>query len=242
MKPQFEQSHLGMPRVLAVLVLGMLSAGHAAAQLAAEPQRLVFRDYDQVETVRLTAAGQPISLANIRSHAVHLGDRIFNDFFTIEKADGQVTITPTREVEIGRFQIFIHTRHGSVMVEVYTPLDQAPDSLESRAREKGITVEELRREMGLVTPTGRENIRIELAPTYYQGQTLRVNVDAKPGRTYSWRVNGEVVAEGADAHSLNYTFQQPGEHEIHYTERSAETGGTIASTTATTNVLARPAG
>ncbi|MBI3117816.1 MAG: hypothetical protein HYZ00_03965 [Candidatus Hydrogenedentes bacterium] len=222
----------------AVAVICALFSVAAAGQITVQPATITSHTYEP-QSINLPYNGQPLPATAVISHKVYAGKNARDDFFTIVSADGSMTITPTQQAESGISKFIIQTTHGPVTVDVYTPFDNTPDCLENRAKGEGCSVEDLKMRLGLYTRSPRETITMTLPPTYYTGQTLCVDMEKTPGRTYTWRVNNQLVAQGEEANCLNYTFNTPGPYVIEYTE---SVGGVIvAKTTATTNVVGAPA-
>lgn len=220
-----------------VAVAGMAAA---RAQVVAQPSEITFTRSDQTHQVSLTHEGKPLTEAEIGASKIYIEKNDYDEFFTIRKGAGVLTITPTAQVELSTYEWVIQTTYGPVTVRVLTPLQDDPNSIENRAKQLGITVEELKIRLGLFTKGPREDVTLMLPGTYYTGQSLKVSMDKKPGRTYTWRVNNQVVAEGPDANTLNYTFTQAGPQIIEYT--ASENGGVVASAIASTNVVALEGG
>ena len=231
-------SHLfSIPALLAALAaLGFANA--AQAQLVATPTAISFERMDQTHQIGLSYNGQSLRADQIRGVSVYINQNTYNYFFEIKKLEGAITLRPTDRVEVGVQKLIIHTSHGTVTVDVSTPLDKDADSDFSKAAAQGMTVEDYRHTLGLYTPAPREEVTLTIPARYYTGQTLQVTMDKTPGRIYTWRINGEVVAQGEDAHVLNHTFQQAGAKTIEYAE--TVNGKTVAATTVTTAVVDLP--
>lgn len=211
----------------------------ARAQVVAQPSAITFTRSDQSHQVTLLHDGKPLTEAEIQGSKIYIEKNDYDEFFSIRKGPGTLTITPTSQVEISTYDWVIQTAYGPVTVRITTPLQDDPNSLESRAKMLGVTVEELKVRLGLFTTGPREEVTLLLPPAYYTGQTLNITMEKRPGRSYLWRINNKIVAQGPDANSISVVFNEPGPQIVEY----AETEGTavVASGIASTNVLAQGA-
>lgn len=214
----------------------MLAVGAADAQLAAQPGSLIFHTPGQPQLISLTYNGQPIPASAIQGHKIYIEKNDYDEYFTYGKADGQFSIAANNLTELGTYTLIISTAHGPISIAIETPLDEAPTSIENQAKTLGITVEELKTRLGLFTVTGREKVSFSLPSAYHVGQTLSLSMSATQGRSYVWRINGSVVAEGPEASTLNYTFTQPGVQVVEYVEKKGD--AIVASAIGNTTVNA----
>lgn len=233
-------SAFNAPRSLILLVMGIglavVSAG--AAEVKAEPEVLVFHRTDESITTRLTREGQPLPASEIGEIKLWASGHDYDEMFRYDKADGTLTLTPTEYCEVGSYDLVVKTPSGKVNLLVYTPLDEMPGTLEQVAASMGITVEELRKRMGLVTPLGRGTVSISLPEVYYEGQALELEMEDIEGATHTWKINGSVVAEGPDATRLFYVFPKPGLVVLEYTATQGDT--VLGAETASTMVVKVP--
>jgi hypothetical protein len=159
--------------------------------------------------------------------------------FRYEKSDGGLKLTPTGECEIGSYDLVVNTSSGKLSFKVYTPLDEMPGTLENVAASMGITVDELRERMGLVTPLGSVEVSLNLPEVYYEGQLLDLKLEAIEGATHTWKINGTLVAQGPGAAAMRYVFDKPGLAVVEYT--ATRDGRTIAASKDTTMIAKVPA-
>lgn len=226
--------------VMGVCVASLVTT--RAQALEASPTSLVFSHRDQAQTITLTHNGQPLRAEDIKNWEVYVDKNTYRQFFTYKKGPGTLTLTPSALIETGSWDFVITTTHGAVKVRLETPLNEDLDSLETRAKELGITVDELRIQMGFGIELPRNQIQFNLAPQYVVGQSIRLKVTPVAGRTYRWSVNGQTLQEGPEAHDVTLGFDKPGAQEIKLEEH--ENGTVTASSVFNTMVVmdAAPAG
>lgn len=208
------------------------------AGVTAAPASLTFGSLQQQLTVRLTEEGKPIPADGIRGWRLLADDHAYTPMFSYKKAAGALTLTPTERLEVGSYDLVIDTAAGSVTVKVDAPLDELSSVVETEAAKTGLSVEAVKRKLGLATESPRGEVTIELPPTYYEGQALRVSMPPNPTRTYVWTINGETIAQGPGKNSLVYVFKTVGNYLLGYAEQ--QNGKTVASTSAQTTVAPRP--
>lgn len=213
----------GMAWAFAVVLL----AAHAGyAELKAEPASVTFTSKEQSATIALSKDGVPLPAKDIQGWELLASDHDYQFMLSYEKLEGALKITPNDRTEVGSFDLKINTTAGPVTVQVFTPLSEhSPDTLPA-----------------LNPPVLAERITLEIAPTYYEGQTLRLNLPAAPERISSWTVNGKTVKEGPGETALAFTFKEPGGYEIRYAETQQKDGKTVivAQAQARTVVSALP--
>jgi hypothetical protein len=223
---------LGKTSVLAACAVALWAAG--AHAVTADPAEVVFTRRDQAHTIQFTHEGKPLKAEDIKGYEVYVEKNTYKQFFKYQVGPGTLTLMPSELVETGTWDLVVNTTYGAVKVDLKTPLNEDPDSLETRARELGVTVDELRIQMGLGIELPRGQIRFDIAPQYNVGQSLRLQIQPVAGRTYTWRVNGHAVKEGPGAEDFTLTFAQEGPHTITLEER--ENGAVTASTSFSTTV------
>lgn len=228
------------PRSLILLVMGIALAGVSAgaAELKAEPDVLVFHRTDESITTKLTREGQPLPASEIGEIKLWASGHDYDEMFRYDKADGTLTLTPTKYCEVGSYDLVVKTSSGKLNLLVYTPLDEMAGTLEKVAASMGVTVEELRKRMGLVSSLGRSGVSISLPEVYYEGQALELELDDIEGATHTWKINDSVVAEGPDATRLFYVFSKPGLVILEYAATQGDT--VLAAETASTMVAKVP--
>jgi len=212
--------------VTVLLTVCLLSPWSHAA-VTATPATVAFTTLDQSVTIKLTKDGAPIAAADIHGWRLLASGHDYKHMLKIEKMDGALTIAPSKTIEVGSYDLTIETAEGSVSVQVLTPLSDMPDNVEKMAALMGLSEQKVEEKMGLTSLIGREGVTIDLPPVYYEGQTLELSMPVKPGRSYAWFMNGDLVAEGADQNTLSYTFEKPGVYVLTYFETEKDTGETI---------------
>ncbi|MFO7973530.1 MAG: hypothetical protein R6V12_02730 [Candidatus Hydrogenedentota bacterium] len=236
-------SRSGFAAGLSLALLAFLGmAGGAipatAAELKAEPEVLVFHRTDQSATTTLTRDGEPLPANEIGEIKLWASGHDYKEMFRYDKAEGALTLTPTQYCEVGSYKLVIKTSSDNLTLQVYTPLDEMPGTLQKMAASMGVTVEELREQMGLVTSLGRMDVSIALPEVYYEGQALELELKDIEGAIHTWKINGTVVKKGPDATSLFYVFPKPGLVVLEYT--ATREGQTVAAAKASTIVVKVP--
>jgi hypothetical protein len=161
----------------------------------------------------------------------------YDHMITVEKADGAITIRPTEALELGHYDLAINTAQGEVRIPVTALQGIADEGLEARAKRQGVTVDEIRAQLGISQSLGQERIELNLPNVYYVGQSLKMDMTPGAGRTGTWAVNGEPVTAGGA--SLVYPFEQAGVYDIAYVEKEGDR--TVGVALDTVNVVAEPA-
>lgn len=224
------------------VVLLCLSAAQSRGTVAADPAKITFTAPQQSVTIKLTNNGAPIPAADIRGWRLLASGHDYKHMLTVEKTEGALRIAPSATIELGSYDLIIETAQGAAAVQVFVPLSDLPNIVEKTAALTGLSRREVEKKLGLLSPTGREEIQINLPPVYYEGQTLELTMEATPGRAYSWFMNGDLVAEGPERNVLAYTFTETGEYVLTYVETENVNGNTaiVAHTTAQTRVVEIP--
>jgi len=197
------------------LLLGAAPA--SVAQLRADPEVLVFRRTDQQVTTKITHDGQPLPAGQMGEIKLWASGHDYQHMFRYRREDGALTLIPSETCEVGSYDLVMHTPAGNLNLKVYTPLDEMPGTLENLAASAGITVDQLRERMGLVTRIGTVEVRFKLPEVYYEGQVLELELDPIENAVHTWKINDEVVGQGPDARSLYYVFEKPGLVVVEYT-------------------------
>ncbi len=225
--------------LLAFWVITAAAAPAFAAALKADPDVLVFHHTNQSLTAAITRDGQPLPAAEMGEVKLWASGHDYDEMFRYDKSDGALKLTPTGFCEVGSYDMVLTTPSGNLNLKVFTPLDEMPETLERVAASMGISLDELRRRMGLVTSLGEVKVSFSLPEVYYEGQALELELDAIEGVTHTWKVNDAVVAEGPDAARLFYVFDTPGLALVEYTASRA--GQTVAAASDSTMVARVPA-
>jgi plastocyanin len=213
--------------VCALMVL-CLSATLSYGAVTADPAKATFTSPQQSATIKLTKDGAPIPAKDIRGWQFLASGHDYKHMLSVEKMDGALKIAPSKTLEVGSYDLNIETAQGSVIVQVFAPLSDLPDIVEKTAALTGLSEKKIEEKLGLTTPAGREEAKIDLPAVYYEGQTLELSMPVKPGRAYAWFMNGDLVTEGPGQNTLTYTFKEPGEYVLTYIETEKADGKTIA--------------
>jgi len=209
-------------------------ANSQSLDLQASPNEITFHDLDQEMSVKITYKNQPLKKGDIKNWSFLAGDNKYNHMITLKVMDGNIIIKPAL-LETGTYDLVIGTTYGKCLISVYAPLDRLPDTLENQAKREGITVEELKKRLGLVSPVHRVNISLEIPSIYYEGQTLELNLEKNPEYMYVWRVNGQVIKQSEGEANFTYTFPEPGDYVIEVEERDGDI--LLGKASATTKVI-----
>lgn len=215
------------------LAVGAISA----FGLSADPPSVVFETLDETAAVTVMDGGTPVPITSVKGHELYVAEHTYGYMINVAAADGKLKITPA-VLEAGSYLLVVNTNAGEVRVNVYAPLSALPNTYEQQAAMLGISVEELKTQLGLTGTLSQERINIELPPVYYVGQSLKVSLEPSQN-TMTWGINGKVVLEGPNAHDFTYTFKEPGDYLLTYVE--SRDGAVVASDTAATRVLPMPA-
>lgn len=219
-----------------------LSATLSYGAVTADPGKATFTSPQQSATIKLTNDGAAIPAKDIRAWQFLASGHDYKHMLIVEKMDGALKIAPSPTLEVGSYDLNIETAQGSVIVPVLAPLSDLPDIVEKTAALTGLSEKKIEEKLGLTTPTGREEARIDLPAVYYEGQTLELSMPVNPGRACAWFMNGDLVAEGPEQNTLTYTFKEPGEYVLTYLETMQENGktATVARARALTRVVPLP--
>ncbi len=240
-KPDYNGRDLKRPVTLALLAFCLIAAAApaAAAALKADPDVLVFHHTSQSLTAAITRDGQPVPAAEMGGIKLWASGHDYAEMFRYDKSDGALTLTPTGFCEVGSYDLVMSTASGNLNLKVFTPLDEMPETLERLAASMSISLDELRRRMGLVTSLGEVRVDFTLPEVYYEGQALQLEFDVIEAASHTWKVNDEIVAQGPDAARLFYVFDKPGLVLVEYTASRA--GRTITAAQDSTMVVQVPA-
>lgn len=224
--------------ILAAVVLAA-SAAIAQQTLTTSPKTVTFTTQEQVASVQVLKNGQPVKIDRVRGYQFLVGKNSYDHMVSVKAENGDIRIKPTYQLEVGTYRLAVNTNAGRVLIDVRAPLSQMSDSLEARAKHAGVSPETMKKMLGLASPNPRDTIKIVLPARYYEGQTLVLTMEENPNRHCTWTVNGDVVEEGLGKNKLVYTFKEPGDYTISYTER--ENGNIIAAADGDTTVEPMPA-
>jgi hypothetical protein len=206
---------------LIALVTGLCGS---ATALEANPVALTFEARDVTKTVSLVSEGQPLAAADITGTSFLVENHTYDHMISVKPVEGGIEVTPTDQMEIGSYILQVKTPHGEIAIPVYTPLSDLETSLESRARERGITVEQLKEELGMANrPMGRERVDVIMPSVVYAGKKIIIPMETSQERRYEWTLNGQPLLEGIGPHTLRYTFEEPGLYVFHFNEYEGDT-------------------
>ncbi len=225
--------------VLCVLLALSFWAGAGHGALTVEPSALVFQNREQAETVRLFADGQPLPGGAVTSWRLLVDERNYSHMLRVSPADDGIRITPSDTAEIGSYLLVLRTARGEAAIRVYTPFTDYQSSIEALAQRMDVSIEEVRRQMGLTRRLGREQITMTLSPVHYLGQHIKIVMPGTDDRVSVWEVNGEEVLRGVDAHRFSHVAETTGPLLVAYHEY--EDGTLIASANGLTEVVIEPA-
>ena len=229
------RQHAQLPkRWLAAMALVVAPA---ALAVEAVPSTIEIKTADQPVTIGVTNSGTPVPAASINSVKLYVDKHDYDHMITVEKADGAVTIRPTDALELGHYDLAINTAQGEVRIPVTALQGIADEGLEARAKRQGVTVDEIRAELGISQSVGQDRIVLNVPHVYYVGQSLKMDMDVHAGRTGTWLVNGAAV--GAPGGSVDYPFEQVGIYDFAYVEKEGDR--TMGVGMGTVNVVAEPA-
>ncbi len=192
----------------------------AALAVEANPAQIEIKTADQAVTIGVTHDGTPVPAASITSVKLYVDNHDYDHMITVEKKDGAVTIRPTEALELGHYDLAIKTGQGEVRVPVTALQTVADEGLEARAKRQGVTVEEIKAQLGISQSVGQDRISLQFADEYNVGQTLGATMNVPDGRTAEWTVNGEKV--DAPGGKLSYTFEEPGIYDFAYLEKAGD--------------------
>ncbi len=191
--------------------------------LRAHPNQATFRTPGAVARVRLTLDGRTVPADEVQSMRALVNGSDYSRMFQMGPDPDQPDIIRIagrpETLEVGTYNIHIRAAGGETVVRVHAPLDELPDTLENRAAQLGISVRELRERLGLIDQSPRGYIRINLPPQLREGRILRLAIGERPGRHFTWRLNGETVLEGMDESTLLQPLTELGHHTLSVEER-----------------------
>ncbi|MBW7863831.1 MAG: hypothetical protein GX580_11200 [Candidatus Hydrogenedens sp.] len=221
-----------MNRMTIAALLTVLAALSAAAAPTVEPASVVFDKTGMSATLRVLDDGVPLPAGEITGFRLMVGGSDYRHMFRMSKADGAVTLTPSATVEVGSYDLAITTARGDAWAKVYTPLGDQQTSLQNLAQRLNIPLEDLKRQIGMTRDLPQSRIELSLPPVYYVGLTFHLEMPGGGAARRVWKLNGEVVREGADATSITHVFKEPGPCLLEYAEyldgrRVAEVGELI---------------
>lgn len=231
-----------LPRAASLFIAGtilaaLFLASPSAHALEADPSHVTFEDTATTIKINLTHEGAPLTTADFKGYDLLVGKHTYEYMVTVKPVEGGVEVTPTEMAEVGSYNLVLRTTHGDITVQVYTPLSNVETSLNTRAEALGITVEELKKRMGLgAEPFGRERVTFNLPAVVYVGENVALRMSTAADRHFEWRLNGEVIQEGDGAHTFSHTFSEPGLYALEL--RESVNGAVLATGRSMVTVIA----
>jgi len=225
------------PGLMAALII--LGAATAWGAIATDTPEVTFRSLDEVKTVNLTKAnGQPVTQNDVRNVQLLASGHNYIHMLDYKVDKGQLSLTP-KALEVGTYDLIVSTRAGDTRIRVNAPLNALPGHPERIAQERGISTSEAMAQMGMATQHPRVTYSLDLPETYYTGQTLSFTMPGDEDKVYRWTVNGKVIKQGTGATSIDYTFLEPGDYVVTFSQ--IQDGVAVAAASDTTSVLKNPA-
>lgn len=198
----------------------------AQSTIVAEPSEVRFSRYEDSATIVVKRGDEALPSNAVKSVRAVIGKSDYSHQFNIKKsASGPATITLSPkegEAQSGTFTLVIATKNGNAHVAIDMPLDQIPGTLEDRARAEGITLDEMKAKLGLSHEGKREEVTVHLPQWQYVGSAFTLRLPATPGRDYTWKMDGKVVAEGKDQNFMKCVLESAGEHKIELLVRAGD--------------------
>lgn len=134
--------------VCALTTVLCLSATLSYGAVTAAPATVTFTSPQQSATIKLTKDGTPIPAKDIRSWQFLASGHDYKHMLSVEKMDGALKIAPSKTLEVGSYDLNIETAQGSVIVQVFAPLNDLPDIVEKTAALTGLSEKKSRRNWG----------------------------------------------------------------------------------------------
>ncbi|MFA6240479.1 MAG: hypothetical protein WC655_06100 [Candidatus Hydrogenedentales bacterium] len=231
-------------RVVCVLgVVAASAAAYAGAQavpLTASPDTVTFSRMDDSAEIRLMSGDAPLASEAVKSARIMIDARDYSEQFVITRSSSGpavVTLRPNpATAQVGSFSLRIATTSGEVKVSVLAPFDTLPDMIENQAKAKGITVEQLKQQLGMTKSFGRDTVSVLLPESFPEGHVFKLSFSSGNDSEFTWSVDGDVVQQGAGKSELSHVFEKPGEHVLSLVEKKGK--GTVASWEGVLNVVA----
>jgi hypothetical protein len=219
---------------VAVLAVGMAVPAYAS-HIEFSPATITFQSLSQRVIVHLTRNGEPLPASEIGTVKLYIDKHDYDHMITVQRMDGAIVITPTDELQTGRYELYIGSGEHRVMVPMTAPLETIPNSLEIIAARENKTVEQVKIERGFVTTAARHGVSFKLPETYYLGQQVRIPMITPPDHTYTWYIKGFEVAKGTGPHTFTHTFMDEGSYHIGYAE--TKNGAVVSEQTSFTRAI-----
>ncbi|MBI4558306.1 MAG: hypothetical protein HY706_12060 [Candidatus Hydrogenedentes bacterium] len=183
----------------------------------------VFSLPDTEVRIPILREGKPVPASRIKVLGIYASGHTYDHMFNVRVSPTEPGTLIVKGVpgylEVGTYDLVLNVAGERVEIPLSAPLDALPDQIENVAAQRGVSIQEVKMERGLVEYPGREKLEIQLAPEYRAGETLTLELDPDPNRVYTWRVNDRTIIEGPGKSALRYTFETPGEYTVSLIER-----------------------
>jgi len=214
---------------LALGTLALCASTLASAQtvpLTASPDTVSFSRMEDTAAIHLVYGDAPLPSEAVKSTRIMIDDRDYTEQFVITRSSSGpavVTIRPNpATAQVGSFSLRIATTSGDVKVSVLAPFDALPDMLENQAKAKGITVEQLKKQLGMTKAFDRNTVSIQLPDSFPEGYPFDISLPDGSTNEFTWSVDGAVVQQGAGKNALSHVFAKPGDHALSVVEKKGE--------------------
>lgn len=222
---------------MAFVCAALLLSLPARAAVTAEPASVTFNSTTQTATVAILSDGKPVPASAMGAWQLYASGNTYEWMMTLRKEDGRIILSPSDQVEVGSYDLVLQTNDGPVTIDVFTPLKDL-GSIEDTAAALGISEEELKKRLGLISEAPYARVEIELASVYFVGQAFSLEMPKGDGLSYVWAINGNVVSEGPDKNAFSYVFAEPGPYVLDYSE--VKNGVATATARSQTMVVSNP--
>lgn len=197
---------------------------HPCQGLEARPATITWNTINELSNIVLTDGGMPVPASNVTLVQFVASGHDYAHMIAWERVDGKLRVRPTAQLELGTYDLMISTGMGATTVRVNALLPIVDISLAARAERQGVSVADVKRQLGISQHIGLEEIELNLPDAYYKGQSLTLEIARAAGRDAELLVNGEpVVAENG---VFRYVFMETGIHDVSYAEK--QDGRTVA--------------
>ncbi len=225
--------------LLVLTLMFLLTAPFATAQPVAQPCELLFHHESDRTLVRLSVNGQPLPPNAILDWVLLAGERSYTHMISVTQAPEGLLIGPSATAEVGSYLLVVNTTYGPVHISIKTPLSKHKSIIETKADALGVGTEVIREQLGVSQRIRRENISLNLLPTYYTGDMLEIDLPRSNASPCVWKINGMCILEGQGQYKLRHPLTVPGPLEVVYEEWDGSTR--LASAKGRTQVLKKPA-
>lgn len=203
------------------LTLGLMAPAYA---VTATPAVVSFDDYEESARIKLEHYGQPIAANDINGWNLMVSGNTYGHMLDVSFGNGYIDVSPSTMAEIGNYDLIVYTDLGQVTIDVHTPLSDLPDSLENRAQDMGMSVEQLENRLGETEVLWKDTEVIVGDPAVaYVGEPYALEA-AEEGVVRTWYIDGEAVDYPQGETVYYYTFDDPGIYAVGYEDiRDGET-------------------